>query len=176
LREHDYAQPGIYFVTVCTAHRDCLFGHIHDDEVVLSTAGQVIESWWESITLQFPAVALDAKVVMPNHLHGAIMIEREEPVTNLSDVIKWFKGKRTNDYIRGVKMDGWPRLRRKLWQPGFYEHIVRSEAALNRVRTTISGNPSRWPWDEEHQNCTGKGLAYGSRAQGPGLPGGASRT
>lgn len=119
LGNFDYAQPGIYFVTVCTAHRACLFGEIRNEQMVLSTAGQGIESWWDSLVMQFAGITLDAKVVMPNHLHGIVMLDDGDKSSNLSHMMKWFKGKSTNDYIRGVKTDGWPRFRGKLWQPGF---------------------------------------------------------
>ncbi|HVL24403.1 MAG TPA: hypothetical protein VM450_09960 [Thermomicrobiales bacterium] len=103
LRNYDYAQPGISFVTVCAAHRACLFGEIRHEQMVLSTAGQVIESCWDSLVMQFAGITLDAKVVMPNHLHGIAMLDDGDMSSNLSDMMKWFKAKSTNDYIRGVK-------------------------------------------------------------------------
>jgi putative transposase len=112
LRGHDYAAPGAYFVTVCTEQRTCLFGEVHDDQVMLSHAGQVIESWWESIVRRYPSVVLDAMVVMPNHVHGIVMIPAIDPVNfdsstpNLSALMHRFKTKSTNDYIVGVRTEG----------------------------------------------------------------------
>lgn len=156
LRGYDYATPGAYVVTLCTERRVCLFGDVADDEMRLSAAGQVIESWWGSIPRRFPRVELDVMIVMPNHVHGVIMILSTDPLEidpstpKLSQIMRWFKTRTTNDYILGVRTEGWPRYPGKLWQTGFYDHIVRDEPTLERIRSYIAANPSRWPWDEEN--------------------------
>ena len=71
---YDYAQVGAYFVTICAQQRLCLFGDIVDDEVRLNESGQMIERWWVGLPTKFPNVALDQSVVMPNHVHGIIII------------------------------------------------------------------------------------------------------
>ena len=53
----------------------------------------------------------------------------------------------TNAYIRRVRTDGWPEFDRRLWQRGYYDHIVRDEAALKRIGEYIGSNPSNWPHD-----------------------------
>lgn len=158
LRRYDYSNPGMYFVTICTQRRICHFGEIRDDQMVISTAGQVIESWWDSIPPRFPDVMLDARVVMPNHLHGIVVIGGR-PNTKvgtalppLSEIIRWFKSMSTRDYIAGVKSKEWPRFPGKLWQQGYYDHIVRNEQSLERIRAYIEGNPSRWWEDGGHPN------------------------
>ncbi len=154
LRGHDYSAPSNYFVTICTTDRACLFGTIRDGMMTASTAGLVIESWWYSIPSEYPDALLDAMVVMPNHLHGIISLGTDPDRTSrgdapsLSEVIGWFKSRSTHDYILGVKADGWPRFRGKLWQEAFYDHIIRSERALERIRTYIAANPSQWERDE----------------------------
>jgi len=56
----------------------------------------------------------------------------------------------TNEYIRGVKQNGWPRFNGKLWQRNYYEHIVRNENELNRIRQYIMDNPLKWALDREN--------------------------
>lgn len=74
LKTHDYAAPGAYFVTICVQHLANLFGQIHDGEMQLNEAGQAIDRWWHEIPEKFPTVDVDAWVVMPNHVHGIIVI------------------------------------------------------------------------------------------------------
>ena len=154
LRGYDYTSPSTYFVTICTQNRACLFGSIPDGTIALSTAGLVMESWWRSIPRAFPEVGLDAVVVMPNHMHGILLVGTmadvpgETRLPSLSRIIQWFKGQSTNDYMVGVRIDGWPRFEDRLWQKGYYEHIIRSDREIDRIRDYIHGNPSNWRDDE----------------------------
>lgn len=153
LRGHDYADACTYLVTVCTAHRACLFGEIVNSELVLNEAGVVIDSWWHTIPARFNGIWLDAMVVMPNHVHGIISLGADPAVPvdkSLSDIIGWFKTRTVNDYGLGVRMCSWPRYSAKLWQPGFHEHIIRSDAALDQIRQYINANPARWAEDAEN--------------------------
>lgn len=124
--------------------------------MVPSIAGLVIESWWYSIPSEYPDAVLDAMIVMPNHLHGIISLgtnpdhRPHEVAPTLSNVIGWFKSRSTHDYILGVTTDGWPRFRDKLWQETFYDHIVRSDRAFERIRAYIDANPSQWELDEHY--------------------------
>jgi putative transposase len=194
LAGYDYAQPGEYFVTLCVQGRSCLLGEIADHEIRLSTAGLVITSWWEDIPRRFPNTELDTFVVMPNHLHGIVLINgvdefdvrdrregghtgpplqdprsvgadrRVRPAANhdaspvhdphLARIIQWFKTMTTNDYIRGVKTDDWPPFRKRFWQRDYYEHIVRNDAALDRIRVYIANNPFNWERDPENPEVT----------------------
>jgi REP element-mobilizing transposase RayT len=154
LRGHDYAEPASYYVTLCTEARLCLFGDVQDDNVELSVAGQVVESWWGNLPLRFPMTGLDAFVVMPNHLHGILTIQADptvpipEDVPNLSRILQWFKSVTTVDYTLGVRDHGWPAFPGELWQPGFYDHIIRNDRDLERIRAYIEGNPAGWTEDE----------------------------
>lgn len=156
LRGYDYASPGAYFVTICTERRVCLFGDVREDQVIFSPAGQVVESWWDSIPQRFPGVMLDERIIMPNHVHGVIEIGacpeaiEGSPLPKLNEIIRWFKSMSTRDYILGVQSGGWPRFPGKLWQERYYDHIVRSDAALERIRAYIEANPSQWHMDEDN--------------------------
>jgi REP element-mobilizing transposase RayT len=156
-REHDYASPGSYFVTVCIDRRACLLGEIQDGEMHLSHAGVVIDSWWRTIPNRYSSVELDAMIVMPNHLHGVIHIGTDPEVAappSLPKVMHWFKSRSTYDYILGVRMEGWPRFPGTLWQDTYYDRIVRSDRELERIRTYIEANPAKWAEDEENPNAT----------------------
>ena len=74
LKERDYAGPGAYFVTICTRERESLFGHVVNGEMRLNEAGEIARRCWEDIPDHFPLVELDAFVIMPNHVHGIIVI------------------------------------------------------------------------------------------------------
>lgn len=156
MRGHDYAGPSTYFITICTTDRVCLFGSVKDGLMELSTAGLVVESWWYSIPREYPDAVLDPMIVMPNHIHGIISLgtnpERSSDSGNppLGEVIGWYKSRKMHDYILGVRRDDWPVFRGKLWQSSFYEHIIRSERALHKIRTYIWANPSQWEKDENY--------------------------
>lgn len=82
LKGYDYAEAGAYFVTIAAQDRLCLFGEVVDGAVVLTEAGTMVRTAWENLSARFPEIALDAFVVMPNHLHGIIVIaasRRGEP-------------------------------------------------------------------------------------------------
>ena len=78
LKRYDYTQQGAYFVTICTHQRNCLFGEIVDGEIKLNTNGEIARGSWLSIPRYFKNVELDEFVIMPNHLHGIIIIESSE--------------------------------------------------------------------------------------------------
>ncbi len=71
---YDYAAAGGYFITICTQHRECLFGEVVDGEMRLNEAGKMVAECWQWLSTQFPQIAIDAWVVMPNHFHGVLVI------------------------------------------------------------------------------------------------------
>jgi len=74
LQGYDYSRPGAYFLTICTHNRKCLFGKIVDGEMVLNDAGQMIVTVWNEIPQYYPGVGVDVFQIMPNHIHGIIII------------------------------------------------------------------------------------------------------
>jgi REP element-mobilizing transposase RayT len=184
LKGYDYSQAGAYFVTICTQDRACLFGEVVDGEMRLNDVGRMVVAEWERLPERFPDVALDAFVVMPNHIHGIIVITHPDRVgaglvpaqegdhegrpydtdpdrttgtgattrvaPTVGDVVSAFKSSVTVEYARGVKTFGWLPFRRRLWQRNYYEHIIRSEDSLNRIRQYIVENPARWVFDREN--------------------------
>lgn len=68
----------------------------------------------------------------------------------LPEIIQWYKTMTTNAYIRGVKQSGWTPFAGKLWQRNYYEHIIRDEVDLERIRAYIEDNPTMWASDNEN--------------------------
>lgn len=149
LRHYDYSQRGVYYVTVVTQDRACLFGQVIDALVQLSGAGLMVQSEWESLPCRFPDVELDEFVVMPNHFHGILVLADRDAATpaKLGGVVGAWKSIVTDAYIRGVRESGWEPFRRRLWQRNYWEHIVRDESDLHRIREYIRNNPANWELD-----------------------------
>jgi putative transposase len=146
LRGYDYAQPGAYFVTICTQDRHALFGGIAGGALRLNDAGRMVERWWDELNRKFRSVVTDTFVVMPDHIHGIIVIAAggDANDVSLSMIIQWFKIMTTTEYIRHVKQSGWMPFNRRVWQRNYYEHIIRDDEALDRLRRYIATNPARW--------------------------------
>ncbi|MBN1373513.1 MAG: hypothetical protein JW987_16365 [Anaerolineaceae bacterium] len=179
LKEYDYASAGAYFVTLVTHGRECLFGEIREDEVVLNPTGKMICQEWERLSSRFSEVELDEFVIMPNHVHGIIMIKEKdtEPTSlqegaapglkdsdpgrtslrpygaagaagaagSLGAIVRAFKSAAVLRFNRMRFASGKP-----LWQRNYYEHIVRDEKDLQRIRLYIRDNPLRWSLDENN--------------------------
>ncbi len=161
LPDYDYKQSGVYYVTLCVAGRQCLLGEISDDAMVLNTLGCVVDECWLWLQNQYPYIELDAYVVMPNHLHGVIIIMDDagcrggsrtaptqgpevKPLGRLIGAFKTTSTKRINK-IRGTSAE-------RFWQRNYYEHIVRNEADWNRIHQYIATNPQSWSQDSENPN------------------------
>ena len=172
LEGYDYAQAGAYALTICTDWRAHLFGRVTDSRMRVNAAGRLVEDVWRELPAYYRHVVLDAFVVMPDHVHGVILFEgrplraevevdpaphgvpvgsqaeeagrgpapttTEVPRHGLSEVVRGFKsmsGRRVNE-LRGTPG-------KSVWQRGYYEHVVRNEEDLNRIREYIEGNPVR---------------------------------
>jgi putative transposase len=158
LRGYDYSEAGAYFVTICSRERECLFGQITDGAVVWTPFGEGVVATWEAMPTRFPTVDLDAWVLMPNHLHGILVLN--DPTANvtaantaplpsqrpfLGGVIAWFKYLSTKEINR---LRGTPGQR--VWQRNYHEHIIRNERSLEELRNYTVENPLRWELDRLH--------------------------
>ncbi len=76
LKGWDYSSNGGYYITICVHNRECVFGNIEDRKMIMSDLGKIAEKYWLEIPHHFPFVKLDTYVVMPNHIHGIIFIEK----------------------------------------------------------------------------------------------------
>lgn len=151
LKHYDYSRNGLYFITITTQNHEERFGKIRDCKMNLNDAGKMILSEWCSIPTRYPIVELDAFVVMPNHLHGIIILDdsiervdtRPTP-TRIGDIICAFKSITTNRYINGVKMGLVKPFRKRLWQRDYYDHIIRNEKECATIEQYIINNPQNW--------------------------------
>jgi REP element-mobilizing transposase RayT len=164
LKGYDYAQVGAYFITIVTEHRTCLFGNIIDNKMYLNSAGQVVQSVWTQIPEHFSGIDVDTFVVMPNHVHGIILITNKvrdsvgaqhaapsEPnvqAGSIGAIIRSFKSAVTKQYNKESV-----RRALRIWQRNYYEHIIRDENALIRIRDYIATNPTRWSSDPENSDA-----------------------
>jgi putative transposase len=150
LQGYDYAQVGAYYVTLCTHHRNRLFGRVVDGAMELSEAGQIAER----ALLQTPDVRpntwVDAYLVMPDHVHMIFVIAYRDsdaaqgaaafrsPAGTLGAIVRGYKGAVTSQVNKLRGTEG------PIWQRNYYEHVVRNDADLNRIRRYIAANPARW--------------------------------
>jgi putative transposase len=157
-------------VTLCTKDRECLFGDIVDGGMRLNDVGEMIHITWNDLSVKNPGIETDKFVVMPNHVHGIILVvgaplvgahssgaidnagnwAGTRPAPTLGDVVGKFKSITTHQYIDGVGQKDWPLFNSKLWQRNYYEHIIRNENALDRIRKYIIENPMKWAEDENN--------------------------
>jgi REP element-mobilizing transposase RayT len=163
----------------------------------VNDAGEMVLDTWHLLSNRFPTIDLDAFIVMPNHVHGIIMITGNDAHDNvpahdgvpmddgpavgatlvvahdnvpahgkmpardrattrvaptLGDVIGAYKSVVTVQYTRGVKTHGWTSFRNRLWQRNYYEHVIRDDDSLDRIRQYILDNPRRWDEDRYNPN------------------------
>ena len=145
LQEYDYGQNGAYFVTVCTHKRKNLFGDVGADLVSARTVAEEFEKTLAS----FPGVSSPKYVVMPNHFHGIIMIDRADTrsAPTLMDIMRAFKSASTVAYTRLVKAGEATPFEGKLWQRSFYDHVIRNERDYLETWRYIDENPLKWQLD-----------------------------
>lgn len=161
LEGYDYSQSGAYFVTICTQLRYLFF----DDTRIREAA----EQCWEAIPDHFPRVELDHWVVMPNHLHGILMLDDNGKGVQLNAPTP----RQTTRYsqisphkntlaviVRTYKAAVTSACRKQnliefAWQRSYFERVVRSENELNRIRQYIIDNPAKWAEDRENPHHNG---------------------
>ncbi|MFA6518033.1 MAG: hypothetical protein WCV93_00060 [Candidatus Shapirobacteria bacterium] len=216
LRGWDYSEAGFYFVTICARDRLNLFRNVGTDPRVrscfkqkgtigqMNVAGEMVEKCWLKIPTKFNEIVLDKYVIMPNHVHGILVIknssnkgselhdfdfgkknlvfDEKERIFNLEkertfylkeqtrgsvptqeqntmfghvgllgQSIRWFKTMTTNEYIRNVKQNGWPKFSKRLWQPRYHDRIIRNEKEYWAIRQYIKNNLKNWGKDKENK-------------------------
>jgi len=172
LPDYDYSRNGYYFVTVCSKNRANIFAeyktsvgaglasarrndNVDDNAFALSPIGKIIEQQWLAIPNHYGDVELDAYVIMPNHIHGIIVIHQTlkradaRPAPTVSDIICSFKSRSSVGYTRYVNRNDLD-FSGKIWQRSFYDHVIRNERSLNAIREYILDNPVNWEQDTEN--------------------------
>jgi putative transposase len=161
LKGHDYSKGSRYFITICTQGKTIWFGNILNKQMILSESGQIAKKLWQNLTDHFSFVSLDEYVIMPDHVHGIIVInpladdsvrQQPQPIQHtpinefmssispkpgsLATVIRSYKSavsKNIHLFDHGFS-----------WQTRYYDHLIRSDAELERIRKYITDNPDKW--------------------------------
>jgi len=159
LKNYDYAQNGYYFVTICTHNRQEWFGKIKNGAMELNRNGEIVLIGWNDLPKHYRNIALDEFIVMPNHVHGIVVID------NVGNGLKPFPTNETQnprnrglpEIIRGLKTFSSRRINETMkignkfhWQKSFYDHVIRNEMSLNHIREYIRNNPKQWDNDREN--------------------------
>jgi REP element-mobilizing transposase RayT len=165
LKDYNYSQPGVYFITIYTFQRQCLLEDITDGKMILNQNGKIINAKWSDIPTYFTNTEIDESIVMPNHLHGIIWIHGESEALDaiqsiasplqyrprgtkpgsLNAIIQNFKSVSTRkiNQLNDTKGD-------KLWQRNYYEHTIRNQRELDAIRKYIITNPLNWSEDPDN--------------------------
>jgi REP element-mobilizing transposase RayT len=162
LKGYDYSSVGAYYVTIVTWHRDCLFGEIVNGEMILNDLGKIADECWQAILEHFPFVELGAYVIMPNHVHGIIIITEgrrgaamlrpyHDDQSHKINVKPGSLGAIVRSYKSAVSY----RIRKEhnatgVWQRNYYEHIIRDEKDLQNKTDYIESNPVLWDEDDDN--------------------------
>jgi len=179
LKDYDYAQKGAYFITICTKDRECLFWNVGaycdtprlDTSLLLNDFGRAVAEEWLRTRELRPQIELDAYVVMPNHFHGILIVKENGKATDdelpKRGVYQYAPTKHRNlarspsqtigAVVRGFKSAVTTRINLRrgasgapVWQRNYYEHVIRNENDLTRIRAYIADNPARWADDENN--------------------------
>jgi REP element-mobilizing transposase RayT len=158
LKDYEYSQNGYYFVTICTKNREEWFGKIENRQMILNNSGEIAKHFWMKIPEHFNNISLDEFTVMPNHVHGVVIIENASVLRNaymhslqnktkmlLPSVIQQYKASVTRE-INSIQKDYCFR-----WHKSFYDHIIRNEKTLNNIREYIANNSLKWELDIENR-------------------------
>jgi len=159
LKGYDYTQAGAYFVTVVTYHRDCLFGKIENEIMTLNDLGKIADECWRAIPEHFPFVELGAHIIMPNHLHGIVVIHDagrgaiyraptveqfgKPTVGSLPTIIRTYKSAVT-------RIIGREHNATSIWQRNYYERVIRNEHEMGNIWKYVESNPAQWNDDDEN--------------------------
>lgn len=184
LQDFDYTAAGAYFVTICTHQRAEFFGLIEAGAVKFSNAGKVVESVWKEIPTHHANVELDEFVVMPNHIHGILVIN-ESPVgaiviapnsTSAAVGVQFIAPKSESSPIDSNRAGTIGKIVRAfkarcthaihqeqseetpIWQRNYYEHIIRNEKELLAIREYIANNPMQWDLDANNPHANNLGV------------------
>lgn len=158
LKGYDYSQNGAYFLTICTYNKIFYFG-------IFPELRKIVRKQWQKLSERYPNLVLDEFIIMPNHIHGIIIVGATlavalnnkagaRPAPTVGEIIGTFKSLCVNDwliYLKENKIDEAGRF----WQRNYYEHIIRNENELTKIREYIQNNPLKWSLDRENPDRIG---------------------
>ena len=150
LEGYDYSLEGAYFVTIVTRERVNLFGDVVNETIQLSPLGELLEQCWYAIPLHFPSIELGSFIIMPNNVHGIIIIKDQTVGARhasplLGTIIGSFKSAVSRQAGNELGINN-------IWQRNYYDHIIRDQQDLEQISSYILDNPRQWNEDEENPN------------------------
>lgn len=175
LKEYNYSQAGLYFITICCKNRICRFGNVVDGKMMLNEFGIVAYNEWVKLSERFSNFELDVFQIMPNHMHGIILLNdisvgagvnpaqndlytQNDGKTNdnnrttarvaptVSNIVGAYKSLVANGCLDIFKSQN--ETMGKLWQRNYYEHIIRNEKSYQTITEYIINNPAKWVDDK----------------------------
>ncbi len=177
LKDWDYSSSGYYFVTICVKDRMNYLGTNVNGIMELSKIGEIAARRWNDIPRNYPNIELDQFVIMPNHIHGIIIIKNRDTGVNRRDAINRVSTNQNNIKPGGITGDYNPMMGYSLskiirwykgrtafeihklkdeesfqWQSRFFDHIIRDEQSLENIQKYIIDNPLKWIYDSEYKN------------------------
>ena len=141
LKHYDYSQNGCYFLTLCTKEKACILGKVVADpqgfpSVILSAAGETVLSVITEMSCHSSTFHIDHYVIMPNHLHLLLTLDNSGGQgTDRPTVMS---------LVHYLKRTVTKQLGQSIWQPSFYEHVIRNRESYLEVHNYITGNPGKW--------------------------------
>lgn len=169
LQNADYRANGAYFITICTNNQAHFFGVCHEGKMKLSTIGAIVQGFWYEIPKHFVFVSLGEFVVMPNHVHGILILDYPENASNPLETLHCnLSTAPKNEFFSTISPDAgsvstivrsyksvcskhihltFPEQNFS-WQPRFYDHVIRDEHALIEISNYILNNPLSWENDK----------------------------
>lgn len=159
LKDWDYGSSALYFITICTKDKTPYFGTIEFNEtediayLQKTELGLIAENFWIEIPKHFPFVKLDEFIIMPNHIHGIVFIDKEPQIqwqenkfgpqsNNLASIIRVYKAAvKKYSTLNNIEFE---------WQERYYDHIIKSEKELESIRKYIHENILKWTLDENY--------------------------
>ncbi|MEI7425300.1 MAG: hypothetical protein WCK16_00035 [Candidatus Moraniibacteriota bacterium] len=180
LKNYNYSENGFYFVTICTKNREEFFGNIEHEKMNLNEYGEIAKNCWLEIPNHFPYCVLDEFIIMPNHVHGILVIKNDDAHNNSTDnpagkpagkpvgnrhacsLQSQSQSQQNRQYqkipiiIGSFKSAITKIIHKKLsyfgWQKSFHDHIICNEKSLYNIRNYIVNNPFKWDLDENNLN------------------------
>ena len=158
---YDYSLDGYYFITICIHEYADVLGVVKNGRMHISKNGKIVQDIWQQIPRHFSNVNLDEFIIMPNHVHGIVVINKQNKTKqSLSVIVGSFKSAVTKE-INNAQFK---------WQRSFHDHIIRTPDSLQRIRQYIKNNPANWHEDENNKlNIRNHKIIC--RNIGPGMPG-----
>jgi len=164
LKSYDYTEAAAYFITICTHAKGAVFGRIDEGRMQMNECGRIADQRWRTLPDHHLNCELDYYVVMPNHVHGILVLHKDwtgtagraptpeafgRPVSrSIPTIVRSYKSSVSRHIGRCRQQKTRP-----LWQRGYYEHVIRHERELAAIRRYVHENPLQWHIDHENPDA-----------------------